>query len=182
MGLIDVLTQYDTKKKAAHAAKTVKHGVSLSRGGWWERETYSVYRCLLWTHGTDDISAVCVAGWCRDLNRPPRAVCQTIPRLHHKHICIAFNCELLSILQPDQADIICKHWSEARDRQDRFHCSNIIYYFWCFYLFLRFEGYNKKVGGFIEATCCLSLFSVPQCRSNMIPSSLSSSTIMNPTF
>lgn len=28
MGLIDVLTQYDTKKKAAHAAKTVKHGVS----------------------------------------------------------------------------------------------------------------------------------------------------------
>ena len=33
MGLIDVLTQYDTKKKAAHAAKTVKHGVSRpSRG------------------------------------------------------------------------------------------------------------------------------------------------------
>uniref|UniRef100_A0A671Y8J0 Phosphatidylinositol 5-phosphate 4-kinase type-2 gamma n=1 Tax=Sparus aurata TaxID=8175 RepID=A0A671Y8J0_SPAAU len=26
MGLIDVLTQYDTKKKAAHAAKSVKHG------------------------------------------------------------------------------------------------------------------------------------------------------------
>ncbi|XP_023153455.1 phosphatidylinositol 5-phosphate 4-kinase type-2 gamma-like [Amphiprion ocellaris] len=26
MGLIDVLTQYDTKKKAAHAAKAVKHG------------------------------------------------------------------------------------------------------------------------------------------------------------
>lgn len=31
MGLIDVLTQYDTKKKAAHAAKTVKHGVSSMR-------------------------------------------------------------------------------------------------------------------------------------------------------
>ena len=31
MGLIDVLTQYDTKKKAAHAAKTVKHGVSKRR-------------------------------------------------------------------------------------------------------------------------------------------------------
>lgn len=29
MGLIDVLTQYDTKKKAAHAAKTVKHGVRI---------------------------------------------------------------------------------------------------------------------------------------------------------
>ncbi len=27
IGLIDVLTQYDTKKKAAHAAKAVKHGV-----------------------------------------------------------------------------------------------------------------------------------------------------------
>ncbi|XP_003199456.2 phosphatidylinositol 5-phosphate 4-kinase type-2 gamma isoform X1 [Danio rerio] len=26
MGLIDILTQYDTKKRAAHAAKTVKHG------------------------------------------------------------------------------------------------------------------------------------------------------------
>ncbi|XP_030633454.1 phosphatidylinositol 5-phosphate 4-kinase type-2 gamma [Chanos chanos] len=26
MGLIDILTQYDTRKKAAHAAKTVKHG------------------------------------------------------------------------------------------------------------------------------------------------------------
>lgn len=33
MGLIDVLTQYDTKKKAAHAAKTVKHGVSGRRAG-----------------------------------------------------------------------------------------------------------------------------------------------------
>lgn len=32
MGLIDVLTQYDTKKKAAHAAKTVKHGVSVEGG------------------------------------------------------------------------------------------------------------------------------------------------------
>uniref|UniRef100_A0A8C6SCA4 Phosphatidylinositol 5-phosphate 4-kinase type-2 gamma n=1 Tax=Neogobius melanostomus TaxID=47308 RepID=A0A8C6SCA4_9GOBI len=28
LGLIDVLTQYDTKKKAAHAAKAVKHGAS----------------------------------------------------------------------------------------------------------------------------------------------------------
>lgn len=33
MGLIDVLTQYDTKKKAAHAAKTVKHGVSVRGRG-----------------------------------------------------------------------------------------------------------------------------------------------------
>ena len=30
MGLIDILTHYDTKKKAAHAVKTAKHGVSFS--------------------------------------------------------------------------------------------------------------------------------------------------------
>ena len=29
MGLIDILTHYDTKKKAAHAMKTAKHGVSF---------------------------------------------------------------------------------------------------------------------------------------------------------
>lgn len=28
MAIIDILTPYDAKKKAAHAAKTVKHGVS----------------------------------------------------------------------------------------------------------------------------------------------------------
>ena len=27
MGLIDILTHYDTRKKAAHAVKTAKHGV-----------------------------------------------------------------------------------------------------------------------------------------------------------
>lgn len=31
MAIIDILTPYDTKKKAAHAAKTVKHGVSRGR-------------------------------------------------------------------------------------------------------------------------------------------------------
>uniref|UniRef100_A0A8C3QM28 1-phosphatidylinositol-5-phosphate 4-kinase n=2 Tax=Passeriformes TaxID=9126 RepID=A0A8C3QM28_9PASS len=36
MAIIDILTPYDTKKKAAHAAKTVKHGVSLAwPGGLW---------------------------------------------------------------------------------------------------------------------------------------------------
>lgn len=34
MAIIDILTPYDTKKKAAHAAKTVKHGVSLAWAGW----------------------------------------------------------------------------------------------------------------------------------------------------
>lgn len=34
MAIIDILTPYDAKKKAAHAAKTVKHGVSsLSPAG-----------------------------------------------------------------------------------------------------------------------------------------------------
>lgn len=31
MAIIDILTLYDAKKKAAHAAKTVKHGVSAPR-------------------------------------------------------------------------------------------------------------------------------------------------------
>lgn len=31
MAIIDILTHYDAKKKAAHAAKTVKHGVSICR-------------------------------------------------------------------------------------------------------------------------------------------------------
>lgn len=30
MAIIDILTHYDAKKKAAHAAKTVKHGVSTA--------------------------------------------------------------------------------------------------------------------------------------------------------
>jgi len=30
MGLIDILTHYDTRKKAAHAMKTAKHGVSCA--------------------------------------------------------------------------------------------------------------------------------------------------------
>lgn len=30
MAIIDILTHYDAKKKAAHAAKTVKHGVSVN--------------------------------------------------------------------------------------------------------------------------------------------------------
>lgn len=33
MAIIDILTHYDAKKKAAHAAKTVKHGVSIFSEG-----------------------------------------------------------------------------------------------------------------------------------------------------
>lgn len=52
MGLIDVLTQYDTKKKAAHAAKTVKHGVSNIRQagiGWRGAVCSHVMKCMMWT-------------------------------------------------------------------------------------------------------------------------------------
>lgn len=41
MGLIDVLTQYDTKKKAAHAAKAVKHGVR----DWLSDIVYTLHFC-----------------------------------------------------------------------------------------------------------------------------------------
>lgn len=41
MGLIDVLTQYDTKKKAAHAAKAVKHGVR----DWLADTVYTLHFC-----------------------------------------------------------------------------------------------------------------------------------------
>lgn len=34
MAIIDILTHYDAKKKAAHAAKTVKHGVSVKTALW----------------------------------------------------------------------------------------------------------------------------------------------------
>lgn len=60
MGLIDVLTQYDTKKKAAHAAKTVKHGVSVE-GGQGLMEATALITSL----------RVCVPGRSRNLHSPP---------------------------------------------------------------------------------------------------------------
>lgn len=55
MGLIDILTQYDAKKKAAHAAKTVKHGVS------WNSALFPVARRSL-TDEADLLSTCSVAG------------------------------------------------------------------------------------------------------------------------
>lgn len=57
MGLIDILTQYDAKKKAAHAAKTVKHGVRVPQCLsflvltilWEERASYA--RAVEWQKG-----------------------------------------------------------------------------------------------------------------------------------
>lgn len=43
MGIIDVLTVYGARKRAAHAAKTVKHGVSI----------------LFWPRHVDALTAHC---------------------------------------------------------------------------------------------------------------------------
>ena len=42
MAIIDVLTLYNAKKKAAHAAKTVKHGVS-GLCEWMHIRTFTLY-------------------------------------------------------------------------------------------------------------------------------------------
>ena len=64
MGLIDVLTNYGARKRAAHAAKTMKHGVSN--------------RCLIpyslksyRFHKSGRITIICSScvsfiGWCRN--------------------------------------------------------------------------------------------------------------------
>lgn len=75
MGLIDVLTQYDTKKKAAHAAKTVKHGVS----GKWRFYLVSFRSVRLWQH------VASFSGWCWNIYGSSRTVCQTIPWIHLQH-------------------------------------------------------------------------------------------------
>lgn len=101
MGLIDVLTQYDTKKKAAHAAKAVKHGV---------RDQASVLEVLstqsacftapcctalqdAFTLRILSIDQLCLcvfsAGGSRNLHRSPRAVRQTFQRVHRQDLCLA---------------------------------------------------------------------------------------------
>ncbi|KAA8594517.1 hypothetical protein FQN60_011652 [Etheostoma spectabile] len=64
MAIIDILTHYDAKKKAAHAAKTVKHGVIGPLGG----------------HFTPRGG--------RDLDGEPGAVLQTVLRVHVQHLII----------------------------------------------------------------------------------------------
>lgn len=58
MGLIDILTQYDAKKKAAHAAKTVKHGVRVPQG-----PSFPVLSSLFFVKRTSCARAV---GWLKD--------------------------------------------------------------------------------------------------------------------
>ena len=74
MGVIDVLTVYGARKRAAHAAKTVKHGVRV----------YISYLPDI-SYGHISISMevvmhfayVVFAGWCWDLNREARTICKT---------------------------------------------------------------------------------------------------------
>lgn len=49
MAIIDILTHYDAKKKAAHAAKTVKHGVSVLIHDMIENRHISTYK--FWNSG-----------------------------------------------------------------------------------------------------------------------------------
>lgn len=80
MGLIDVLTQYDTMKKAAHAAKAVKHGVRVvPERDWLAYGVFTSLSCTgLLSSSTQScpIQSVCVcfAGRSRNLDRPPGAV------------------------------------------------------------------------------------------------------------
>lgn len=77
MGLIDVLTQYDTKKKAAHAAKTVKHGVSYIREKNERRslKCRRIIKCLMYTDDADDLSLLFVfpACCCRPVLKSPQS-------------------------------------------------------------------------------------------------------------
>lgn len=56
MAIIDILQHYDAKKKAAHAAKTVKHGVR----GCLHLKNYDFYIMIIMT---DTRVYVCVSSW-----------------------------------------------------------------------------------------------------------------------
>lgn len=77
LGLIDVLTQYDTKKKAAHAAKAVKHGVR-------EQKPQSVCQIFIIGRGfrMSNSRFLCAAGRIWNLNSPPRSVRKAFPGVH----------------------------------------------------------------------------------------------------
>lgn len=79
MAIIDILQHYDAKKKAAHAAKTVKHGV---RGCLHLNNSYFLYNDYYDWH-----SCVCVllTGRSGDLHSEPGAVLQEVLRFHHHY-------------------------------------------------------------------------------------------------
>lgn len=56
MAIIDILTHYDAKKKAAHAAKTVKHGVSTG-----SLSPFFTHRSLVLTVACEHFSPFCLA-------------------------------------------------------------------------------------------------------------------------
>lgn len=95
MAVIDILQHYDAKKKAAHAAKTVKHGV-CSR--FQELFECSVQIILTLTDELQDKRAACgerqssvcpSTGRSGDLHGEPRAVLQEVLRFHHHYPVIA---------------------------------------------------------------------------------------------
>lgn len=97
MAIIDILQHYDAKKKAAHAAKTVKHGVCscgqellkwlknndnllVSPRSTSELRDGHTLACDVWR------SSVCPsAGRSRNLHSEPRAVLQEVLRFHHHY-------------------------------------------------------------------------------------------------
>lgn len=66
LGMIDGLTNYSAKKRAAHAAKTAKHGVGAgcARGGrWWVGERVGG-RADVRVGGRADVRALSVVARC----------------------------------------------------------------------------------------------------------------------
>lgn len=80
MAIIDILTHYDAKKKAAHAAKTVKHGVSTQHN--------PPPRHIFLGFTSCSPHVVASSGRSGDLDGEPRAVLQAILRVHVQHLII----------------------------------------------------------------------------------------------
>lgn len=149
-----------------------------------------VITCSTWTHDADDLFALCLVSslCCRPVQKSPLSTPSSTPNDSEtssqtflrniqlwKQVETSIQRRATSLFY-HWADIVCTHRSlfKCDLKWDGFHCSNIIYYFWCLYLFLRFKEYffeilsDRKSGGYIEPNCCLSLFSVPhQWRSNI---------------
>lgn len=114
MGLIDVLTQYDTRKKAAHAAKAVKHGVRRQKAVWstsffstqqcFSCEFYLRWCCLICLAVTVFLS-LCFAGRSRNLNGSPGTVCKTFQRVHRPDVCLVHQpCPIIIVIYIGMTD------------------------------------------------------------------------------
>lgn len=89
MAIIDILQHYDAKKKAAHAAKTVKHGVCSSiRMYYLDGSVWKIMTNYRPSHCTY-LSLCPSSGRSGDLHSEPRAVLQEVLRFHHHYLVIA---------------------------------------------------------------------------------------------